>query len=275
MFQKTIGFRTFFWASMLVIAVFAFFPQLWMISTALKPESEMYQLTFFQNFDLSNFIRVLQNKDFLRYIGNGMFVAVVSSFFSTLISALAGYSFSKFRYKGRKGVMGAIMVSQAFPQGLLLLSIYPLMQKLGMLDKSPAIILAYIALTLPVGTWTLKSYFDQIPDALIESARVDGASEFRTMLQVIFPLAIPGMMTIAIYSFVWSWNDLLYALTLISTTANRTLASGMVFTFTGEAGNDWIGMMSASVIASVPVAVMFIFLQRYFVAGLTAGAVKG
>ena len=275
MFQKTIGFKTFFWVSMLVISVFAFFPQLWMISTALKPESEMFQLTFFQNFDLTNFKKVLANPIFLNYVKNGMIVSVVASFLSTFISALAGYSFSKFRYRGRKTVMGAIMVSQAFPQGLLLLSIYPLMQSLGMLDTKVSIILAYVALTLPVGTWTLKSYFDQLPDALIESANVDGAGPIRTMFQVIMPLAIPGMITIAIYSFVWAWNDLLYALTLISATENRTLASGMIFTFTGEGGNDWLGMMSASVISSVPVAMMFIFLQKYFVAGLTAGAVKG
>ena len=275
MFQKTMSFKCFIIITLVVIGAFGFFPQLWMISTALKPESEMFTLSFFSHFDLSNIIKVLSNPTFLTYVKNGMVVAIISSILSTFISACAGYSFSKFRYKGRKNIMAMIMVSQAFPQGLLLLSIYPMMEKFGMLDRSPAIILAYIALTLPVGTWTLKSYFDQIPTSLIESASIDGAGSIRTMLQVIFPLAIPGMISIAIYSFVWAWNDLLYALTLISETDNRTLASGMVFTFTGEGGNDWIGMMSASIIASVPVGVIFIFLQKYFVAGLTAGADKG
>ena len=171
--------------------------------------------------------------------------------------------------------MALIMISQAFPQGLLLISLYPMLQKIGIIDTSPSIILAYIALTLPVGTWTLKAYFDQVPQSLLEAARVDGSSEWRTMFQIIIPLALPGMLTVAIYSFVWAWNDLLYALTLISTTSRRTLASGMIFMFTGEGGNDWIGMMSASVIASIPIAILFVFLQRYFIAGLTAGAVKG
>jgi len=275
MFQKTLGFRVFFWVSLVMIGIFAFFPQLWMISTSLKPESEMFTFSFFKYFDLSNIVRVLTDTTFLTYLRNGFVVAIASSFFSTMVSVFAGYSFSKFRYRGRKSVMALIMVSQAFPQGLLLLSLYPMMQKLGMLDKLPSIVLAYVALTLPVGTWTLKAYFDQVPVSIMEAARVDGSSEWRTMFQIILPLAIPGMMTIAIYSFVWAWNDLLYALTLISSTANRTLASGMVFTFTGEGGNDWIGMMAASVVASIPVAAMFIFLQRYFIAGLTAGAVKG
>ncbi|MDX9825943.1 MAG: carbohydrate ABC transporter permease, partial [Sphaerochaeta sp.] len=229
----------------------------------------------FKYFDFSNLKRVLSDRTFLTYLRNGIVVAVASSVCSTVVSVFAGYSFSKFRFKGRKTVMALIMVSQAFPQGLLLLSLYPMMQKVGMLDTLPSIILAYIAFTLPVGTWTLKAYFDQVPQSLMEAARVDGSSEWRTMFQIIIPLAVPGMMTIAIYSFVWAWNDLLYALTLISSTANRTLASGMVFTFTGEGGNDWIGMMAASVIASIPVAAIFVFLQRYFIAGLTAGAVKG
>lgn len=275
MFQKTIGFKIFFWSFLLVIGFFAFFPQLWMVSTSLKPATEMFSFSFFKHFNGSNLMRVLSDKTFLRYLRNGIVVAVASSLCSTAVSVFAGYSFSQFRFKGRKTVMALIMVSQAFPQGLLLLSLYPMMQKVGMLDTLPSIILAYIAFTLPVGTWTLKAYFDQVPQSLMEAARVDGSSEWRTMFQIIIPLAVPGMMTIAIYSFVWAWNDLLYALTLISSTANRTLASGMVFTFTGEGGNDWIGMMAASVIASIPVAAMFVFLQRYFIAGLTAGAVKG
>jgi len=275
MFQKTVGFRIFFWVFLVMIGIFAFFPQLWMISTSLKPGSEMFTFSFFKYFDLSNIVRVLSDTTFLTYLRNGFVVAIASSFLSTLVSVFAGYSFSKFRYRGRKSVMALIMISQAFPQGLLLLSLYPMMQKIGMLDKLPSIVLAYVALTLPVGTWTLKAYFDQVPVSIMEAARVDGSSEWRTMFQIILPLAIPGMMTIAIYSFVWAWNDLLYALTLISSTAHRTLASGMVFTFTGEGGNDWIGMMAASVVASIPVAAMFIFLQRYFIAGLTAGAVKG
>ncbi|MDC7236735.1 MAG: carbohydrate ABC transporter permease [Sphaerochaetaceae bacterium] len=275
MFQKSLGFRIFFWTFIILIGFFAFFPQLWMISTSLKPETEMYKISFFQNFDLSNLNRILHNSDFLGYLRNGMMVAIISSILSTAVSAFAGYSFSKFRYKGRKQVMAIILISQAFPQGLLLVSLYPMLQNMGMIDKFPSIILAYIALTLPIGTWTLKAYFDQIPNSIMEAACIDGASDFTTMIKIVMPLAFPGMTTIAIYSFVWAWNDLLYALTLISTTAKRTLASGMIFTFTGEGGNDWIGMMAASVIASIPVAIMFVFLQRFFVAGLTAGAVKG
>ena len=129
--------------------------------------------------------------------------------------------------------------------------------------------------SLPVGTWTLKSYFDNLPDSLIESAKIDGAGNLRIMFSIIFPMAVPGLVSIAIYGFVWSWNDLLYSMTLVTDTARRTLAPGLVMTFLGEASTNWSAMMSASIVAAVPVTIIFVFLQRYFIAGLTSGAVKG
>ncbi len=207
MFQKTVGFRVFFWASVVVIGGFVFLPLLWLINTALKPASETFSL--------------------------------------------------------------------AFPQAILLLSIYVLMQKLGLLGSYYALMISYVVFTLPVGTWTLKTYFDQLPDSLIESAKIDGAGNFRIMWKIIFPMAAPGMVSIAIYGFVWSWNDLLYSMTLVTDTAKRTLASGLVMTFLGEASTNWDAMMAASVVSAVPVTIVFIFLQRYFIAGLTSGAGKG
>lgn len=163
----------------------------------------------------------------------------------------------------------------AFPQAILLLSIYSLMNKTGLLGSYWALLISYVVFTLPVGTWTLKSYFDNIPDSLIESAKIDGAGHWRIMTKIVFPMVVPGMTSIAIYGFVWSWNDLLYSMTLVTDTAKRTLASGLVMTFLGEASTNWGYMMAASIVAAVPVTVILAFLQRYFIQGLTAGAVKG
>ena len=109
----------------------------------------------------------------------------------------------------------------------------------------------------------------------IEAAHIDGAGHWRIMTKIVFPMVVPGMTSIAIYGFVWSWNDLLYSMTLVTDTAKRTLASGLVMTFLGEASTNWGYMMAASIVAAVPVTVIFVFLQRYFIQGLTAGAVKG
>ena len=276
MFQKTLAFRIFFWASLLLIGGFVFLPLLWMINTALKPTDLTFSSYFFTGpLTLDNIIHIVTDPKIMTYLKNSLWVSFGSSFMATLVAALAGYSFSKFRYRGRKFVMGMFMMSQAFPQAILLLAIYAMMNKAGLLGSYWALIISYVVFTLPVGTWTLKSYFDQIPDSLMESAKLDGAGNFRIMLQIIFPLAVPGMISIAIYGFVWSWNDLLYSMTLVTDTARRTLASGLVMTFLGEASTNWGYMMAASIVAAIPVTVIFVFLQRYFIQGLPSGAVKG
>lgn len=276
MFQKTLAFRIFFWASLLLIGGFVFLPLLWMINTALKPTDLTFSSYFFTGpLTLDNIIHIVTDPKIMTYLKNSLWVSFGSSFMATLVAALAGYSFSKFRYRGRKFVMGMFMMSQAFPQAILLLAIYTMMNRAGLLGSYWALIISYVVFTLPVGTWTLKSYFDQIPDSLMESAKLDGAGNFRIMLQIIFPLAVPGMISIAIYGFVWSWNDLLYSMTLVTDTARRTLASGLVMTFLGEASTNWGYMMAASIVAAIPVTVIFVFLQRYFIQGLTSGAVKG
>ncbi len=275
MFQKTKAYKIFLVTSAVLIGTFVFFPLLWLINTALKPSDKTFTLYFFTGkLTLENIWGIMTNKTIMRYLMNSLFVSFCSSFLATLVSSFAAYSFSKFRYKGRKLIMGAFLMSQAFPQAILLLSIYLLMQKVGLLGSYWSLLISYVVFTLPVGTWTLKSYFDALPDSLIESAKVDGAKNLTIMRKIIFPMAVPGMISIAIYGFVWSWNDLLYSMTLVTDPSRRTLAPGLVMTFLGEASTNWSAMMSASIVASIPVTIIFIFLQRYFISGLTSGAVK-
>ena len=276
MFRKTPGFRVFFWIFTVTIGGFIFLPLLWMINTALKPAAETFTLDFFTGTKtMENFAHIVTDGKIMRYLRNSLLVSFGSSLMATIVCAFAAYSFSKFRYRGRKLVMGLFMMSPAFPQAILLLSIYVLMQKTGLLGSYWALLISYVVFTLPVGTWTLKSYFDQLPDSLIESARIDGAGNLKIMFQIVFPITVPGMISIAIYGFVWSWNDLLYSMTLVTDATKRTLASGLVMTFLGEASTNWGYMMAASIVAAIPVTIVFVFLQRYFIQGLTAGAVKG
>ncbi len=276
MFRKTPAFRAFFWIFIILIGGFVFLPLLWMINTALKPSAETFTLDFFTGTKtLENIIRIVTDEKIMGYLKNSLIVSFGSSAMATAVCAMAAYSFSKFLYTGRKFIMGLFMMSQAFPQAILLLSIYLLMQKMGLLGSYWALLISCVVFTLPVGTWTLKSYFDQLPDSLIESAKIDGAGNLKIMLQIVFPITVPGMISIAIYGFVWSWNDLLYSMTLVTDTAKRTLASGLVMTFLGEASTNWGYMMAASIVAAIPVTIIFVFLQRYFIQGLTSGAVKG
>lgn len=276
MFEKTLLYRIFFWVSFILIGLFVLFPLYWMVNTALKPMTEVLTPNLWpQHPTLINFIEVFQNKEILMYFKNSFIVSIVTSVLSTFVAAYAAYSFSKYRYKGRMSFMLLILVSKMFPYAVLLLSIYVMMQTLGMQDSYTALVISYITFALPVAVWTLKTYFDEIPDALVESAKIDGASNFGIIHKIVFPLAIPGLISTAIYSFVWSWNDILYSLTLITSTEKRTLASGLIMTYIGEGNDNWAGMMAASVVVSIPVAIIFIAVQRFFVQGLTAGAVKG
>lgn len=276
MFRKTTGFRIFFWVSIIGIGGFVFLPLLWLINTAMKPTTETFTLNFFTGtVTLENIIAIIRDPKIMTYLKNSLIVSFASSIMATLVSAFAGYSFSKFRYHGRKFVMGLFMMSQAFPQAILLLSIYVLMQKMHLLGSYWALVISYVVFTLPVGTWTLKSYFDQLSDSLIESAKIDGAGHLRILMRIVFPITVPGMISIAIYGFVWSWNDLLYSMTLVTDAERKTLAPGLVMTFLGEGSTNWGMMMAASIVAAVPITIIFVFLQRYFIQGLTAGAVKG
>ncbi len=276
MFQHTAGFRVFFWISLACLTMFLFFPLYWMFNTALKPTSDIFNLSLFpKNPTWEHFAAVFQDKEIRRNLINSLTLSIISSIFTTIVSAYAGYSFSKYRYTGRMSFMVLILLAKMFPYAVLLLSMYVLMMKLQLLDNYLSLILAYVTFTLPVGCWTLKAYFDSIPNELIESAKMDGASNGLILHRVILPLSVPGLVSVAIYGFVWSWNDLLYSLTLVTSPEKRTLAPGLILNYLGEAQQDWGGMMAASIAVSLPVTILFLLLQRYFIQGLISGAVKG
>src|SRR5690625_1145572 len=276
MFEKTVGYRVFFWTSLIFIGIFVFFPLYWLLNTSFKDPNEIFTLSFFPKAPtIENYMNVITDGSILLYLKNSLFVAGVSAVLTTFISAYAAYSFSKFRYRGRKSLLILFILSKVFPYAVLLLTIYLIMRYFGILDSYMSLILAFVTFTLPVGTWTLKAFFDQIPNSLIESAKIDGASNFKIIHKIIFPITIPSLVATALYGFVWAWNDLLYSLTLITSPEKRTLAPGLILNYMGEFQNNWGNMMAASVIVSIPVTIMFIFLQKFFIQGLTSGSVKG
>jgi multiple sugar transport system permease protein len=167
-----------------------------------------------------------------------------------------------------------LLSAQVFPFGLLLISLYPMLTDLGLVDTRLGLLLSYIVFALPVSTYMLYSYFSQVPSELIEAARADGASELRIFHTIILPVSVPAVVTVFLYGFMWSWNDLLYAMTLIVSEDKRTVGPGLLLSYLNEVNADWGGAMAASLIASAPIVVAFAFLQRWFIQGVTAGSVK-
>lgn len=265
------------YATLTILGVFAFFPLYWLMVTSVRPDAEVFafppslvptSITF------ENYRTFFENGDLLRYLFNSVVVAVVTTAGGLAVSVYAAHSFSRFRYRGRGSLMYLVLASQMFPQALLLITLYLTFSQLGLLDTYLGLVLSYMTFTLPLSIWLLKGVFDAIPGELLEAAKLDGTSRLQSFHLIVLPLARPGIVAAGLFTFVKAWDDFILALTL-SGSETRTLPPGLVLTFLGETSSSWPELMAASVILTSPVVVVFVALQRYFVAGLASGAVKG
>jgi multiple sugar transport system permease protein len=266
-----------FWAVFAVIAAFLFLPLVWMVLTSIKPESEIFVRfpTLWPNAPtMGSYTSLFGRGDMVSNLKNSLITAGGGALLTVFLATYAAYSFAKFRYRGRKPLMFLMLSAQMFPFAMLLISLYPLLQQFGLLNTHLGLILAYIILALPSGTYMLYSYFVNIPTEIIEAARADGAGELYILHRIVLPLAMPAMVTVGLYSFMWAWNDLLFSLTLITKPELRTVGPALLLNYIGESKSDWAGAMAASIVSSLPVVIGFAFLQKFFIQGLTAGAVK-
>jgi len=223
---------------------------------------------------LVHFTNLADNPVLLHYLVNSLIVSSLTAVLTVLVSAYTAYSFAKFRYRGRRSLMYLILASQMFPQALLLITLYLVFSQVGLLNSYLALILSFTTFTLPLCVWMLKGFFDTIPDELIEAAKVDGAGQFAIIHRILLPVSLPGLVATGLFAFIRGWNDFIFALTLAGPD-KQTLPPGLVNTYLGEFETAWPDLMAASLAVSLPVVIGFVILQRYLVAGLTSGAVKG
>ncbi|MEV0095001.1 carbohydrate ABC transporter permease [Streptomyces sp. NPDC050738] len=264
------------WSAVLVIGAFGMLPVYWLLVTALSTTDQAFQFPpklIPTEITFSNFSALAENDQLLKYLFNSMIVASITAVLSVIVATYMGYSFSKFRYRGRRSLMHLVLASQMFPQALLLVTLYTVFSSFGLLNTYTALVLSFTTFTMPLCVWMLKGIFDTIPDALLEAASIDGASRWRTLHSIVAPLAAPGMVAAGLFAFVRGWNDFIFALTLADK-EKQTLPPGLVSTYIGEFQTSWPQLMAASLVVSVPVVVAFMFLQRYLVGGMTAGSVK-
>ncbi|MEV8252513.1 carbohydrate ABC transporter permease [Rhodoglobus sp. NPDC076762] len=270
-------FRWALWGALTAIGLFAFLPIYWLAVTSVTPNDQVFayppslvptEVTF------DHYISVFANPAIFGYLKNSIIVSVVTAVLSVVVSMYMGYAFSKFRFRGRKSLMYFVLSSQMFPQALLLVTLYVVFAQFNLLNTYQALIISFTTFTLPLCVWMLKGFFDALPDDLIEAAKIDGAGPWRTFHSVILPLALPGLVAAGLFAFVRGWNDFMFALTLAGP-EKQTLPPGLVNTFIFEASAAWPSLMAASLLVSAPVCIAFIFLQRFLVGGITAGAVKG
>jgi ABC-type glycerol-3-phosphate transport system permease component len=267
------------WAGIALLTAFALAPFVWVFLTSLKTRQELYATPLIYlpgTLTVANYVDAWTSKltPFSRFFANSLWVSSVTMVATTAISILAGYALARFRFFGRQAFLLVFLATQMFPAVLLIAPLLAQWHALGLIDTYQALIYSNFSFTVPFTVWMLVGYFDSIPRELEESAMIDGCSRFGALCRVILPLAAPGVAATAIFAFVSSWSELLFAITFTSQTEMRTLSAGLLF-MVGQYEIQW-GQLSAGVIIStLPVAVLFTYLQRHLIRGLAAGAVKG
>lgn len=263
---------------LIALLVVFLFPVFWMVTTSLKPEELFFvvppqwiplQPTF------EHFEKVLQADWFITYARNSIITTTATVFVTLVFGSLAGYSLSRFHFRWTGVVMVLLLVTQMFPFVMYLIPFFTFFSKLNLLNSYYSLTLSYMAIALPLAIWLLKSFFDAIPIDLEEQAMIDGATRMGAFVRVILPNALPGLVAIGMFTLLIAYDEYMFTLTLSTNDAMRTLAVGVAARWIGLFRFDWGGLMAMGTLMSIPIIILFLFLQRYFISGMTAGAVKG
>jgi multiple sugar transport system permease protein len=261
--------------------IYTIAPMAWMVLTSLKGgfAAMMFPPQWWPaEPTLANYARLLDpndtiGQDFLHYFWNSLWVSTLTTALAVVVAVPAAYAFSRFRFPGRTFLFFAVLLRNMFPAVIFLVPLFILMRILGLVNTHGSLILTYLTFGLPLAIWLLKGFYDNIPIQLEQAARIDGATRFQAFIIIVMPLSTPGIIATAIYSFIGAWNEYIYAYTFLNREDQMTLPIG-IQRFFAENQADWPGLMAATFMMSVPVVVLFLVLQRYFVRALTEGAVK-
>lgn len=265
------------WVVVLLALAIVLFPFYWMVNTSLKPAHEIFQTppTFYSpDWSFDAYRSLIETRPILRYFLNSLIVAVSSTLLSVGLAAFAAYGFTRFFVRGELVFILFLLFTKMLPETLLVIPYFQIMADLGLINSYLALVLAYTSFALPFSIWMLIGFFRAIPRELDESAIIDGASRLQVFLRVMLPLARPGLVAVALFTFLIAWNSYVWALVLTTDQSRFVLSIGIA-NLMGEYRIDWNELMAATVIAAVPVMVLYAFLERHLVAGITAGAVKG
>ncbi len=266
------------YALLIGFALFEFLPFLWSITTSFKSEQEINAgfINGFhwipQNFTVENYLDIFNKVEFGRWFLNSLIVGVTTTLFTLAFSSTSGYAFARIPFPGRNFIFWCIIATQMVPGIIYLVPIYMLLKNLNLLDNLPGLIIPFMVTNF--GIFLMRQFFLSVPLELEEAARVDGAGRFRTFAQVVLPLARPALAALTIFTFMGRWNDFLMPLIIINSPSNYTLPLGMS-TFRGLYKTDWGLLMSGSLLVMIPIVLMFVFFQRFFIEGVSYTGLKG
>lgn len=259
-----------------VASLIAVGPIVWVVLSSFKPgyAVQSTELTLIQDPTLANYGYVLGQTRFLRWFLNSVIVAAFTMLIGIFFSATAGYALSRFNFPGRRQLMMVFLVTQMFPVAILIVPIYTIMARLGLINTLPSLIIANLTIAVPFCAWMLKGYLDSIPISLDEAAAIDGCGPFATFWRVVLPLARPAIAVTGFYAFLTAWGEVAYASAFIQEDRNFTLAYGLQ-QFVPQFNPQWEYLTASAVLVTIPAGIVFLFAQRHLVSGLTAGGTKG
>lgn len=261
---------------LLTFVAIALWPVLDVISISLRPgdrlRSSEWQLIP-DNWSFKSYQQLLGDRTFWRWVGNSLLVSAAVTATGVALASIGGYAFSRFRFVGRQAMMTSILTTQMFPATMLLLPLYVMIARLGLINTYVGLCVFYVSTALPFCVWQMKGFYDTIPASLEEAARIDGCSRWEAFRRVILPLAVPGLVITALFSFMSAWSEYLVAAQILQDRELFTLPLGLK-SFQSSMSTQWGLYAAAALLVSVPVVVMFLLLSRYLVSGLTLGSVK-
>jgi len=261
----------------ILVLVFALVPVLWVVSLSFKTKDTITDGSFIpESWTWQNYADIFETSEFIRALVNSIGIALISTVIAVVLGTMAAYAIARLDFPGKQLLVGLSLLIAMFPQVSLVTPLFNIERNLSLFDTWPGLILPYITFALPLSIYTLSAFFREIPWELEKAAKMDGATPAQAFRRVIAPLAAPGVFTTAILVFIFCWNDFLFAISLTSTTASRTVPAALSF-FTGSSQfEDPTGQVcAAAVVITIPIILFVLFFQRRIVAGLTAGAVKG
>jgi multiple sugar transport system permease protein len=269
-----IGLNLLTWGVVLIVS----FPLLWMVITSIKPQSELFQIppSLWPSSITFEFYRsLLEDTPFVQYFITSMKLAVSTTVVVVVVGTLGAYSLVRFSYPGRERIAAFVLFTYLLPSVVLIIPLYLLIVRMGLANTLASLVLAYTTFALPYALWLLRSFMRGIPVDLESAALIDGASRIGAFIDVILPQALPGIISTALFTFILAWNEYLYALVLASSDEVRPLTTGVMNMLITSFNIEWSLLMAASVMMSVPLLIIFAFLQSYLTSGFGAGGVKG
>jgi ABC-type glycerol-3-phosphate transport system permease component len=261
---------------MVLLTLLVIGPLYWVTASSFKNRQEILRSTptlIPKSFTLENFRQLFAETDYSRYLTNSFAVALPTALFTVLVAFCGAYGLYRMRIPGGDKVAGAILLAYMIPGTLLLVPLYQVFAQLQLINTRTALVMVNVAFTAPFCTWLLRGFFFAIPKDIDEAAAIDGAGQLRTMFQIVLPLLAPGLATVAVYAFVYSWTEFVFASQLLVSDELKTLPIGLS-AIMGQYTVNWGLLMGGTVFTMLPAIVPFLFVGRYFIGGLTAGAVK-